>query len=287
MPKFGAHMSIAGGVDQAFDRGEQTGCDAMQIFTKNNNQWKARELRVKEIDRFHQRRSETGIEPVVTHASYLLNLGTPQDDLWEKSIAALIVELERCEVLQIPYLVLHPGAHMKQGPEAGLERVAAALDKVHTALPDHQVKVTLELTAGQGTALGRSFEELAAIMAGCQQPERLAICFDTCHALAAGYDFRTETGYQEMITQFEQALGLKKLAVIHINDSKTDLGSQVDRHTHIGEGYVGLEPFGFFINDQRLQNLPFLLETPQEVEFESDRQNLAKLRSLVKGKTNS
>ena len=285
MPKFGAHMSIAGGVDQAFDRAEQTGCEAMQIFTKNNNQWKARALVAKEIDRFHQRQAETGIGPVVTHASYLLNLGSPQDDLWEKSIAALMVELERCEVLRIPYLVLHPGAHMQQGTEAGVARVSAALDKVHAALPDYQVKVALELTAGQGTTLGSTFEELARIRAGCQQSERLVICLDTCHALAAGNDFRTETGYQEMLARFDQVLGLDNLAVVHVNDSKGDLGSRLDRHTHIGEGHIGLQPFGFFINDPRLRHLPFLLETPQDIEFESDRQNLAKLRKLVKEET--
>jgi len=283
MPKFGAHMSIAGGVDKAFDQAVETGCEAIQIFTKNNNQWKARELKEKEIERFHQRREETGIQPVVTHASYLINLGSPKDDLWEKSINALTIELERCEVLGIPHLVLHPGAHMGEGEEAGIARVSAALDRAHQALPTHKVKVALELTAGQGSALGRTFEELAAIRSSCRQPERLVVCFDTCHALAAGYDFRSESGYQDMMAQFEQVIGLDKLAVMHINDSKTDLASHVDRHTHIGEGYIGLQPFGFFINDSRLEALPFLLETPQEVKIESDKENLAKLRGLVGG----
>jgi deoxyribonuclease-4 len=276
-------MSIAGGVDKAFDQAVETGCEAIQIFTKNNNQWKARELKEKEIERFHQRREETGIQPVVTHASYLINLGSPKDDLWEKSINALTIELERCEVLGIPHLVLHPGAHMGEGEEAGIARVSAALDRAHQALPTHKVKVALELTAGQGSALGRTFEELAAIRSSCRQPERLVVCFDTCHALAAGYDFRSESGYQDMMAQFEQVIGLDKLAVMHINDSKTDLASHVDRHTHIGEGYIGLEPFGFFINDSRLEALPFLLETPQEVKIESDKENLAKLRGLVGG----
>jgi deoxyribonuclease-4 len=276
-------MSIAGGVDKAFDQAVETGCEAIQIFTKNNNQWKARELKEKEIERFHQRREETGIQPVVTHASYLINLGSPKDDLWEKSINALTIELERCEVLGIPHLVLHPGAHMGEGEEAGIARVSAALDRAHQALPTHKVKVALELTAGQGSALGRTFEELAAIRSSCRQPERLVVCFDTCHALAAGYDFRSESGYQDMMAQFEQVIGLDKLAVMHINDSKTDLASHVDRHTHIGEGYIGLQPFGFFINDSRLEALPFLLETPQEVKIESDKENLAKLRGLVGG----
>jgi len=194
MPKLGAHMSIAGGVDKAFDHAVKTGCDAMQIFTKNNNQWRARPLKDDEVARFHARQAETGIGPVVTHASYLLNLGTPKDDLWQKSIEGLKVELERCEVLGIPYLVLHPGAHTGSGVEAGLARVAQALDAVHAAQPDFAVKVALEITAGQGTTLGRTFEELAAIVEQCAQPDRLAVCFDTCHALAAGYDFRTEAG---------------------------------------------------------------------------------------------
>jgi deoxyribonuclease-4 len=275
-------MSIAGGVDKAFDQAIETGCEAIQIFTKNNNQWKARELKPTEIKRFHEQHQATGIDPLVTHASYLINLGSPKDDLWEKSTEALIIELERCEVLGIPNLVLHPGAHIQTGVEAGVARVAAALDKVHDTLPVVKVKVTLELTAGQGTTLGRTFEELAAIRAGCQQPERIVFCFDTCHALAAGYDFRTEAGYQAMMDQFEQVIGLEHLAVMHVNDSKTDLASHVDRHTHIGEGFIGLEPFGFFINDPRLEQVPFLLETPQDTKIKTDQENLAKLRSLVK-----
>lgn len=282
MPKFGAHMSIAGGVDKAFGQAVKTGCDAMQIFTKSNNQWKARELKPDEIDRFHAQREETGISPVITHASYLINLGSPKDDLWEKSIDALIIEMDRCEVLGIPNLVLHPGAHMKEGVEAGVARVSAALDRAHDALPDHQMKVTLELTAGQGSALGRTFEELAMIRSGCQASDRLAFCFDTCHALAAGYDFRTQAGYDAMMNDMDITIGIDKLAVMHINDSKNDVGTHVDRHTHIGEGYIGLEPFGFFINDGRLADIPFLLETPQEVKIESDKENLAKLRGLVK-----
>lgn len=283
MPKLGAHMSIAGGVDKAFDQAEKTGCDTMQIFTKNNNRWKGRDLRPDEIERFHRRQTETGIAPVVTHASYLLNLGTPDDALWEKSTNGLIDELERCEVLGIPYLVLHPGAHVKSGVEAGLARVSAALDNVHRALPHHKVKVALEITAGQGTTLGRTFEELAAIIDATEQPERLVVCFDTCHALAAGYDFRTEEGYRQMWDTFAETVGLEKLAVFHMNDSKNDLGTHKDRHTHIGAGFIGLEPFGFFLNDPRFADLPFLLETPQEVKIESDRENLAKLRSLIRG----
>ncbi len=282
MPKLGAHMSIAGGVDKAFDQAEKTGCEAMQIFTKNNNRWKARDFRPEEIENFHKRQAETGISPVVTHASYLLNLGTPDDVLWEKSIDGLEVELDRCEVLEIPYLVLHPGAHVKSGVTAGLKRVSQALDKVHKRLPNHNVKVALEITAGQGTTLGRSFEELATIINQCALPERLVVCFDTCHALAAGYDFRTKSGYQKMWDDFERIIGIEKLAVFHFNDSKNDVGTHKDRHTHIGEGFIGLEPFGFFLNDPRFAGLPFLLETPQDEKIESDKENLAKLRHLMR-----
>jgi deoxyribonuclease-4 len=273
-------MSISGGVDQSFGHGVETGCTAIQIFTKSNRQWKAKDLAADEIERFHLRRGETGIDPIITHASYLLNLATPDDELWEKSIDALLIELERCELLKIPYLVLHPGGHMKSGPEAGLARISAALDRVHAELPDHQVKVALEITAGQGTHLGARFEEIAAMIDGAADSRRLAVCFDTCHAFAAGYDFRTKEGYEAMMTKFDETIGLDRLAVMHINDSKSDLGSRVDRHTHLGEGTIGLEPFGFFVNDPRLDSLPFLLETPQDVKYESDKQNLAKLMSL-------
>lgn len=274
-------MSVAGGVDQAFDRAETVGCTAMQIFTKNNNQWQARPFKEGVVERYHERQAETGITPVVAHASYLLNLGTPDDALWEKSIDALKIELERCDLLQIPFLVVHPGAHMETGVEAGLARVSAALDRVHAELPEARVKVALEITAGQGTALGSTFEELAAMIDGCQQPERLAVCFDTCHALAAGYEFRTPEDYQAMMEQFDEIIGLERLTVFHFNDSKKDLGSHVDRHTHIGQGFVGLEPFGYFLNDPRFQDRPFLLETPKDNDPQDDIDNLNRLRALL------
>lgn len=281
MPKLGVHVSVSGGVDKAFDQAVETGCETIQIFTKSNNRWQAKELAPAEIERYHRRQAETGIGPVVTHTSYLINLGTPDDELWEKSIAALIVEAERCELLKIPWLVLHPGAHVGSGVSAGLARVSLALDQVHAALPEHQVKITLEITAGQGTTLGRTFEELAAIISACRQPERLAVCFDTCHALSAGYDFRTQAGYAAMWARFDETIGLNKLAVFHLNDTKNNFESHKDRHTHIGEGFIGLEPFGFFLNDPRFAALPFLLETPQDTPIEDDKKNLAKLRGLI------
>jgi len=277
----GAHLSTAGGVDKSFDRAIELDCTAFQIFTKSNRQWNAKPLSADEVARYHQRQQETGIAPVVCHASYLLNLGTPDDALWHKSIDALVQELERCELLKIPQLVLHPGAHVKSGVEAGLARVAAGLDIVHNRLPDVQVQVALEITAGQGTTLGSTFEEIAAIINACQQNERLAVCFDTCHALAAGYEFRTPESYQAVISQFEQVIGLERLKVVHVNDSQKDLGSHVDRHDHIGDGCIGLEPFGYFLNDARLQEVPFLLETPVEDDPDDNQRNLAKLRSVL------
>jgi deoxyribonuclease-4 len=218
----------------------------------------------------------------VCHASYLLNLGTPDDALWQKSLEALIVELERCELLKIPYLVLHPGSHVKSGVEAGLARVTQALDIAHERLPDHQVKIALEITAGQGDSLGSSFEEIVTVIEACQQQERLVVCFDTCHALAAGYEFRAPDSYEALIEEFDRVIGLDRLKVFHLNDSQKDLGSRVDRHTHIGEGCIGLEPFGYFLNDARFAKVPFLIETPVDDDPGDNIRNLAALRSVMK-----
>ncbi len=281
MARLGAHMSISGGVDTAFDRGEQVGCDAMQIFTKNSNQWRAAPLKEETVERYHRRQAETGITPVVAHASYLLNLATPDDGLWEKSINALLVEMERCDVLAIPYLVIHPGSHMESGDDAGVARIAQALNVAHDRLPDAQVKITLETTAGQGTNLGYRFEHLAAMIAATEAEDRLAVCYDTCHILAAGYDFRTSSGYAEVFKQFDESIGLERLTVFHLNDSKKDLGSRRDRHAHIGEGSVGPEGFRHILNDSRFEDIPMLLETPKSKDMHEDVENLARLRALI------
>jgi deoxyribonuclease-4 len=277
----GAHLSVAGGVDKAFDRAENLDCTSFQIFTKSNRQWKAKPLESQVIDRYHQRQAETGIEPVICHASYLINIGASDGTVWDKSVNALLIELERCEQLKIPYLVLHPGAHMEQGVETGIARVVQALDLVHQRQPDYAVKIALEITAGQGTVLGSTFQEVAQMLADCRQSERLAVCFDTCHALTAGYEFRTPDSYQVMIDEFDRIIGLDRLKVIHCNDSEKDLGSHVDRHAHIGEGCIGLEPFGYFLNDSRFKKVPFLLETPKDDDPGDDIRNLEKLRGLI------
>jgi deoxyribonuclease-4 len=274
-------MSISGGVDTAFDRGAQIGCDAMQIFTKNNNQWRAAPLKEDAVERYHRRQAETGITPVVAHASYLLNLATPDDALWRKSIDALLIELERCEVLYIPYLIIHPGSHMESGEDAGIARIAEALNLAHERLPDVQVKITLETTAGQGTNLGYRFEQLAAMIEGTEARDRLTVCYDTCHTLAAGYDFRTPEGYAEVFKQFDEVIGLDRLTVFHFNDSKKDMGSRIDRHAHIGEGEVGLDGFRHILNDPRFQETPMLLETPKSKDMHEDVENLARLRALI------
>ena len=277
----GAHLSTAGGVDQAFNRAETLGCTTFQIFTKSNRQWNTKPLDPVVVERYHQRQRETGIEPIICHASYLLNIGTIDDALWHKSIETLVIELERCESLKIHYLVLHPGAHTGGGVKTGIGRVVQALDIVHERLPDHQVKIALEITAGQGSALGATFEEIAQMLTGCRQGERLVVCFDTCHALAAGYEFRTPETYQAILADFGRIIGLDRLKVIHFNDSEKDLGSHVDRHAHIGEGCIGLEPFGYFLNDARFKEVPFLLETPKDNDPEDDIRNLERLRGLV------
>lgn len=278
--RFGAHMSIAGGVDRAVDRAAQVNCDALQIFTKNSNQWQAKPIPTEQVERFSARLEETGIAPVVAHDSYLINLASQDDELWQKSMDAFRVELERCELLGVPYLVTHPGSHGGAGEEAGIRRVAAALDRIHAELPDYRVVTLLEITAGQGKTLGARFEELAGIRGLVAAPERVAFCFDTCHAFAAGYELRTPEGYAETMDAFDRVLGLENLKAFHLNDSKKDLGSRVDRHDHIGAGFIGLEGFRQVVTDPRFAAHPGLLETPKSEDLHEDVENLARLRAL-------
>ncbi|RME48564.1 MAG: deoxyribonuclease IV [Chloroflexi bacterium] len=279
--KLGAHESIAGGLDQAFVRAQKVGCDAVQLFVKSNRQWKAKPLTEEEVQRFRERQAETQIEPVVAHASYLLNLASPKDDLWSRSRDTLLLELERCEALGIPGLVLHPGSHTGAGEEAGLARIAQALGEIHARTPGFKSRILLETMAGQGTNLGYRFEQLAWLLANTPEGERLGTCFDTCHVFAAGYELRTPEGYAETMQQFDEIVGLETLGAIHLNDSQADLGSRKDRHAHIGEGYLGLEAFRLVVNDPRLQHLAGLLETPKGDGLREDQENLERLRSLI------
>lgn len=278
--RLGAHESIAGGLHKAFDRAQSVGCEVVQIFVKSNRAWAVKPLTEEDIARFKAKAEGTGIRPVVGHASYLLNLGTPDEALWAKSCDTLIVELERCETLDVPYLVLHPGSHVGTGEEAGLARIAQAMGEVHAATPGLRTQILLETTAGQGTNLGYCFEHLAWLMAHTPEGERLGVCLDTCHVFAAGYELRTPEGYAATIGAFDRVIGLERLKAIHLNDSKGELGSRKDRHEHIGKGHIGLEGFRHALNDARLAGLPGLLETPKSDDLHEDRENLAVLRSL-------
>ncbi len=280
--RFGAHMSIAGGFDKAVDRAEQAGCDAVQIFTKNNNQWRAKPIEDDQIQKFQDRLNETHIGPTVAHDSYLINLASPDDELWEKSINAFRIELERCEQLGVPFLVTHPGSFVKSTEEEGIERIAQAINRVHDDLPNYKVMALLETTAGQGSSIGHRFEQLARIMERVKSPERVGFCLDTCHVFAAGYEIRTEEGYAETMSSFDSILGLDNLKVFHFNDSKKELGSHVDRHDHIGQGEIGLDGFRHFVNDKRFEDRAALLETPKSDDLHEDIENLERLRGLMK-----
>ncbi|HEX2386977.1 MAG TPA: deoxyribonuclease IV [Candidatus Binatia bacterium] len=280
-PLLGAHMSIAGGVDKSLLEGKKVECDAIQIFTRSSRQWAAHPYSKDEIALFKRNRKETGIGTVVAHDSYLLNLGTPDTSLRKKSIAAFIDELERCETLGVSALIAHPGAHMGAGELAGIKTIARSLDEVHAACRGFKAKVALEITAGQGTCLGYRFEQIRDIIDATQQSERLRVCFDTEHAFAAGYDFRTQDGYSAVFEQFDALIGIGRLAAFHLNDSKKELGSRVDRHDHIGQGRLGLEAFRLIVNDRRFWGLPMCLETPKEKDLKEDRENLTLLRSLI------
>jgi len=277
----GAHQSIAGGVEKSLARGADVGCDTIQIFVKTPNRWVSKPLAKENIDAFRTAVAETGIWPVFAHSMYLINMATPDDTLWHKSLDALADDLERCEQLGLPGLVIHPGSHMGSGEEAGIARIAAALDEVHTRLPGYNVQVWLEVTAGQGAHLGYTFAQLGAMIGAAREPERLGVCFDTAHAFAAGYELRTGEGYEATWREFDEALGLDRLKAIHLNDSKKDLGSRVDRHQHIGKGLLGLEPFRLLLNDPRFRGIPMTLETEKSKDLAEDKENLAVLRSLV------
>lgn len=278
----GSHVSISGGLHRAFALGLEIGCTAIQIFTKNATRWKVKPLQQQEIDRFLKDWKTSGITSVVVHDSYLINLGTPKEELLQKSQNALLIELQRCEQLSIPYLVMHPGSHVGSGEEEGLKRVAESFDLIHSQTQGYKTQILIETTAGQGTNLGYRFEHLTKILDIVQEPERLGVCFDTCHAFAAGYELRTEEGYKATFEAFDKILGLEKLKVIHLNDSLKGLGSRRDRHQGIGEGEIGLEGFRLLMNDSRFESIPKILETPKgDDPIAADKKNLQILRSLI------
>lgn len=283
--KLGAHMSIAGGLSNALDRAAEVKSNAVQVFTKNNRQWEGPPVDDEDVTRWNEQMPELGIEYAVSHASYLINLASPKKTLWEKSIRAQKDELQRAHAYGIPHVVLHPGAHTGSGEEAGVARVGSALNRIHSELPEcADVQTLLELTAGQGTTLGYSFGQLAEILELVEDSSRVDVCVDTCHALAAGYDLRASTGYEAMMAEIKETIGLARVKCWHFNDSKNELGSRKDRHTHIGKGEIGLEGFRLILNDLRWDGVPMLLETPKgkgAKELEPDRKNLRQLCDLV------
>lgn len=278
----GAHMSIAGGIDQAPLRGQQVGCQTIQIFTKSNNQWQARPLSETEVEGFLANQRQCNIAPVFAHDSYLINLGSPDPALNRKSRQAFLLEMERAERLHLPYLVAHPGAHMGAGEADGLKRIAEALNDLHSRTRGFSLMILLENTAGQGSTMGYRFEHLATLLDLVEERQRLGVCFDTCHALAAGYDLRSEQSYDQTIREFDQLVGLKHIKAFHLNDAKKGLGCRVDRHEHIGQGALGLTAFACLLNDPRFRGIPMVLETPKGKEMQEDRMNLTTLRRLIR-----
>ena len=277
----GAHVSIAGGIYKAPARGKKATCKVVQIFTSSRNQWHAKALTDEDVEKFFKAQQETGVKVVCAHDNYLINLASPDQVLFEKSKKAFLEEMNRCNRLEIPFLVMHPGAHVGSGEGPGIRRLASALNRLIESDPDGRVTICVETMAGQGTSLGNRFEQLAEIIEGIENRQRVAVCLDTCHIFTAGYPVQTRKDYNATLKAFDTTIGLDRLAVIHMNDSKKDFGSKVDRHEHIGQGLIGLEPFRFFMNDRRLAGIPKILETPKE-SFEEDIANLMVLRSLVK-----
>ncbi len=281
--RFGAHMSIAGGLHLAAERASQAGCDVLQIFTKNNNQWQRKPLSDEDCAQFVDAMSKYSLSAPIAHASYLINLASPDATLWQKSLDALVIEWQRCEQLQLEGLVVHPGAHTTSSAEQGQQRIADAVQSAIGAVKPKHCRLLLENTAGQGSCLGWQIEQLAWLLTAIDSPH-VGICWDTCHALAAGYDFRTAKGLKELISQLETTQVLERISAIHINDSKKECGTRVDRHEHIGLGFIGPDGMQRFLRSAPFKSLPMYLETPKGIDEESgldwDVKNLATLRRL-------
>jgi len=277
----GAHMSIGGGVHRAIERARSIQCTAMQIFVKNNMQWFAKPLRRTEISAFldHSQRAE--LHSVFAHANYLINLAAINPLFRANSLRSLAEELVRADQLELPFLVLHPGAHLGAGDEAGLAKIVESIDHVFNALPKIKTRIALETTAGQGSCLGHRFEHLAYIIANVREPERLCVCLDTAHVFAAGYSLATEKLTRKMLIEFDRVIGLERLVALHLNDSKAGCGSRVDRHQHIGKGLIGTEAFRLIMRDLRFRKIPKVLETPKGKELKEDAVNMQVLHRLA------
>ena len=277
----GAHFSIAKGLHDAVYQANSYGCNALQMFTKNATAWKERTVTHANQERFEQAKTDTGIQSIATHTSYLINLASPDSKKHAMSYRALKQEIIRSSALKIPFCVLHPGAHMGSGIDAGLLKISESINRLFSETEEATSRLLFETTAGQGSGLGHTFEQLAEIINRIEQKERIGVCLDTCHIFVAGYDIRTQETYQQTMNHFDATLGLNLLFVIHINDSKKDLGSLVDRHTHIGKGALGVDAFKHILNDEKLFHVPKLLETAKkEGDIDWDQRNLDLLRSI-------
>jgi len=266
---------------RAFERAALTGCTTMQVFTKNNNRWEARPYTPGDIEQYRLARAGSPVAPVLAHAAYLINLCAVDGEVLRKSRAALRDELGRCEALGISGLILHPGSHVGAGEKDGIKRIAESLNLAHADTPGYRTRSILETTAGQGSAIGYRFEQLGGIIDLVDEKDRVGVCFDTCHVFAAGYDISTEGGWEETIGAFDDVIGLRRLSAIHVNDSRKERGSRVDRHDHIGKGKIGLPGFRMLMNDPRMENVPKILETEKSDDMHEDIENMNVLRSLI------
>lgn len=279
----GAHLSIANGLHHALYRAKELDCDSLQIFTKNSNTWKEKDVSFKEMELFETAKKKTCIKNIVAHTSYLINLASPESKKRKMSCDALKNELVRSSKLNIPYIVLHPGSHMGRGEKHGIDQISENINKIFEQTPEVSAKLLLETTAGQGTNLGYTFEQLAAIIANITQKKRTGVCLDTSHVFAAGYDIRTQNSYLKTIDRFDSIIGLNNLKIIHLNDSKKGFKTKIDRHEHIGKGEIGIEAFRLIMNDKRFCHIPKIIETPKGKEENNwDKINLTLLKNLVK-----
>ncbi|MHA1144797.1 MAG: deoxyribonuclease IV [Candidatus Helarchaeota archaeon] len=279
--RLGAHMMITGGLWKAIERGEQINCESIQIFTKSNRSWKSKPISEEEREKFLAKKNQTTIHPIFVHASYLINLATLDEEKYKKSFDGMIDELQRAEKIGLPWVVLHPGSHLGVGIQKGMNRIAKSINGIHERTEGLKVKILLENVAGQGTNIGRKFEELQGIIKKVTEADRLGICFDTCHAFAGGHDFRNEKRYEALWEEFDSIIGLDKLLAFHLNDSMGAIGSRKDRHAHIGQGKIGLNAFKLLLNDKRFKDHPGVLETPKDKEMTEDVRNLKVLRGLI------
>jgi len=281
-PPLGAHTSIAGGLHNAVYSGKAIGCDVIQIFSKNQMQWRGKSLSTEEVEKFLAAVIDTGIIPMVVHDSYLINLAGPDLRIYQKSFTAVVDELQRCEMLRIPYLVMHPGSHLGEGEQQGLDRLAKALQQCYDKAEIMNTSILLETTAGQGSNLGYTFEQLKYLIDQSGLKEKIGVCLDTCHIFAAGYDLRDKKNWESSKQKFVRIIGLERLKIIHANDSKRELGSRVDRHARVGEGEIGLRAFSILLNDTDLQEIPFILEIPGGDK--AYRKDISLLRKILRRK---